>query len=233
MDQTFLHTKKLLLVDDERELLKMVTAILKDDGFENTVSAASVKEGIAVAENEKPDLAILDVMLPDGDGFSLMEQMRSFTDVPIIFLTAKDEAADKLAGLGLGADDYIVKPFMAQELLLRVYAVLRRCYKVDGKLLKLDGCTVDFSRAEVHKAGEVIPLTAKEHTLLETLAHNEGKIVSIDSLCEALWGDNPFGYENSLNAHVRRIREKIEADPSKPVSLITIKGLGYKLCIRK
>ena len=233
MDQTFLHTKKLLLVDDERELLKMVTAILKDDGFENTVSAASVKEGIAVAENEKPDLAILDVMLPDGDGFSLMEQMRSFTDVPIIFLTAKDEAADKLAGLGLGADDYIVKPFMAQELLLRVYAVLRRCYKVDGKLLKLDGCTVDFSRAEVHKAGEVIPLTAKEHTLLETLAHNEGKIVSIDSLCEALWGDNPFGYENSLNAHVRRIREKIEADPSNPVSLITIKGLGYKLNIRK
>jgi DNA-binding response OmpR family regulator len=233
MDQTFLHTKKLLLVDDEPELLKMVTAILKDDGFENIVSAASVKEGTAVAESEKPDLAILDVMLPDGDGFSLMEQMRSFTDVPIIFLTAKDEAADKLAGLGLGADDYIVKPFMAQELLLRVYAVLRRCYKVDGKLLKLDGCTVDFSRAEVHKAGEVIPLTAKEHTLLETLAHNEGKIVSIDSLCEALWGDNPFGYENSLNAHVRRIREKIEADPSNPVSLITIKGLGYKLNIRK
>lgn len=233
MDQTFLHTKKLLLVDDEPELLKMVTAILKDDGFENIVSAASVKEGTAVAEIVKPDLAILDVMLPDGNGFSLMEQMRAFTDIPVIFLTAKDEAADKLAGLGLGADDYIVKPFMAQELLLRVYAVLRRCYKVDGKLLKLDGCTVDFSRAEVHKVGEVIPLTAKEHTLLETLAHNEGKIVSIDSLCEALWGDNPFGYENSLNAHVRRIREKIETDPSKPVSLITIKGLGYKLNIRK
>lgn len=233
MEQTFLHTKKLLLVDDEPDLLKMVTAILKDDGFENIVSASSVKEGTAVAESEKPDLAILDVMLPDGDGFSLMEQIRSFTDVPVIFLTAKDEAADKLAGLGLGADDYIVKPFMAQELLLRVYAVLRRCYKEDGKLLKLDGCTVDFSRAEVHKAGEVIPLTAKEHALLEALARNEGKIVSVDALCEALWGDNPFGYENSLNAHVRRIREKIEADPSKPVSLITIKGLGYKLNIRK
>ncbi|MGX8710745.1 MAG: response regulator transcription factor [bacterium] len=233
MNQTFLHTKKLLLVDDEPELLKMVTAILKDDGFENIVLASSVKEGTAAAENEKPDLAILDVMLPDGDGFSLMEQIRSFTDVPIIFLTAKDEATDKLAGLGLGADDYIIKPFMAQELLLRVHAVLRRCYKEDSKLLKLDGCTVDFSRAEVHKAGGVLPLTAKEHTLLETLAHNEGKIVSIDSLCEALWGDNPFGYENSLNAHVRRIREKIETDPSKPVSLITIKGLGYKLNIRK
>ena len=91
----------------------------------------------------------------------------------------------------------------------------------------------DFSRAEVNKGGEIIPLTAKEHTLLETLARNEGKIVTVDALCEALWGDNPFGYENSLNAHVRRIREKIEADPSKPVSLITIKGLGYKLITRK
>jgi DNA-binding response OmpR family regulator len=233
VDQTFLHAKKLLLVDDEPELLKMVTAILKDDGFETIVSAASVKEGIKAAAREMPDLAVLDVMLPDGDGFSLLEQMRAFTDIPVIFLTAKDEAADKLAGLGLGADDYIVKPFLVQELLLRVYAVLRRCYKEDGKLLKLDGCTVDFSRAEVYKVGNVIPLTAKEHTLLETLAKNEGRIVSIDALCEALWGDNPFGYENSLNAHVRRIREKIETDPSKPVSLVTIKGLGYKLNIRK
>ena len=97
----------------------------------------------------------------------------------------------------------------------------------------LDGCTIDFSRAEVHKGSEIISLTAKEHTLLETLARNAGKIVTVDALCEALWGDNPFGYENSLNAHVRRVREKIETDPSKPVSLITIKGLGYKLIARK
>lgn len=233
MDISFLHSKKLLLVDDEPELLKMVAGILKDAGFENIVAAVSVKEGVAKAQNEKPDLAILDVMLPDGDGFSLMQQLRSFTDVPVIFLTAKDEAADKLAGLGLGADDYISKPFMPQELLLRTYAVLRRTYKEDNPLVLLDGCTIDFSRAEVHKGGEIIPLTAKEHTLLETLARNEGKIVTVDALCEALWGDNPFGYENSLNAHVRRIREKIETDPSKPISLITIKGLGYKLNARK
>ena len=185
------------------------------------------------AKEEKPDLIILDVMLPDGDGFSLMEQLRTFTGVPVIFLTAKDEAADKLAGLGLGADDYISKPFMPQELLLRVYAVLRRTYKEDSPLVILDACTIDFSRAEVSKGGEVIPLTAKEYTLLDTLARNEGKIVTVDALCEALWGDNPFGYENSLNAHVRRVREKIENDPSKPVSLITMKGLGYKLITRK
>lgn len=233
MDHSFLHIKKLLLVDDEQDLLKMAATILKDDGFQNIVYAASVHEGISVTKSEKPDLAILDVMLPDGDGFSLMEQIREFTDVPIMFLTAKDEATDKLAGLGLGADDYIVKPFMPQELLLRVYAVLRRCYKADTPLVKLDGCAIDFSRAEINKAEEIISLTAKEHILLETLARSEGKIVTIDALCEALWGDNPFGYENSLSAHVRRIREKIETDPSKPVSLITIKGLGYKLNTRK
>lgn len=233
MDNSFLHSKKLLLVDDEPELIKMVSAILKDAGFENIVVAASVKESIAKTKKENPDLAILDVMLPDGDGFSLMQQLRTFTDIPVIFLTAKDEAADKLAGLGLGADDYIAKPFLPQELLLRVYAVLRRSYKEDAPVMKLDGCVIDFSRAVINKGGQIIPLTAKEHTLLETLARNEGKIVTLDALCEALWGDNPFGYENSLNAHIRRVREKIETDPSKPVSLITIKGLGYKLNTRK
>ena len=233
MEQSFLHTKKILLVDDEPELRKLVIDILSDDGFSNIIDAGTVQTGLVFARQEKPDLAILDVMLPDGDGFSLMKKLRAFTNIPVIFLTAKDEAADKLAGLGLGADDYLVKPFLPQELLLRVHAVLRRCYKADSPLLELEGCTIDFSRAEVNKNGIIVTLTAKEHTLLETLSRNEGRIVSIDALCEALWGDNPFGYENSLNAHIRRIREKIETDPSKPVSLITIKGLGYKLNARK
>ena len=233
MEQSFLHTKKILLVDDEPELRKLVLDILSDDGFSNIIDVGTVQTGLDSARQEKPDLAILDVMLPDGDGFSLMKNLRAFTNIPVIFLTAKDEAADKLAGLGLGADDYVVKPFLPQELLLRVHAVLRRCYKADSPLLELEGCTIDFSRAEVHKNGMIVALTAKEHTLLETLSRSEGRIVSIDALCEALWGDNPFGYENSLNAHIRRIREKIETDPSKPVSLITIKGLGYKLNARK
>ena len=233
MEQSLLHTKKILLVDDEPELRKLVFDILSDDGFSNIIDAGTVQTGLIFARQEKPDLAILDVMLPDGDGFSLMKKLRAFTNIPVIFLTAKDEAADKLAGLGLGADDYLVKPFLPQELLLRVHAVLRRCYKADSPLLELEGCTIDFSRAEVNKNGIIVALTAKEHTLLETLSRSEGRIVSIDALCEALWGDNPFGYENSLNAHIRRIREKIETDPSKPVSLITVKGLGYKLNARK
>ena len=233
MELSFLHTKKILLVDDEPELRKLVIDILSDDGFSNIIDAGTVQTGLVFARQEKPDLAILDVMLPDGDGFSLMKKLRAFTNIPVIFLTAKDEAADKLAGLGLGADDYVVKPFLPQELLLRVHAVLRRCYKADSPLLELEGCTIDFSRAEVNKNGIIVALTAKEHTLLETLSRSEGRIVSTDALCEALWGDNPFGYENSLNAHIRRIREKIETDPSKPVSLITVKGLGYKLNARK
>lgn len=208
MEQSFLHTKKILLVDDEPELRKLVIDILSDDGFSNIIDAGTVQTGLIFARQEKPDLAILDVMLPDGDGFSLMKKLRAFTNIPVIFLTAKDEAADKLAGLGLGADDYVVKPFLPQELLLRVHAVLRRCYKADSPLLELEGCTIDFSRAEVNKNGIIVALTAKEHTLLETLSRSEGRIVSIDTLCEALWGDNPFGYENSLNAHIRRIREK-------------------------
>ena len=233
MNNTYLHTKKLLLVDDEPELLKMLTTILRDAGFQNIVTASSIKESILAAQNEKPDMAVLDVMLPDGDGFALLGQLRSFTDMPVIFLTAKDAATDRLAGLGLGADDYIVKPFLPQELLLRIYAVLRRSYKEEAPLICLEGSSIDFTRAEVYKSGETLPLTAMEHALLETLARNEGRIVTTDALCEALWGDNPFGYENSLNAHIRRIREKIEANPSKPVSLITIKGLGYKLLLRK
>ncbi len=233
MKDLFLYTKKILLVDDEPELRKLVTDILLDDGFMNIIEADTVQTGLNSARQGKPDLAILDVMLPDGDSFTLMKELRIFTNIPIIFLTAKDEAADKLAGLGLGADDYVVKPFLPQELLLRVHAVLRRCYKADSPLLELEGCTIDFSRAEVNKNGNIIAITAKEHTLLKTLSCSEGRIVSIDALCEALWGDNPFGYENSLNAHIRRIREKIENDPSKPVSLITIKGLGYKLNVRK
>ena len=227
------HTKKILLVDDEPELLTLVAVILKEDGFENIMTASTVSEGIDAAKTQKPDLAILDVMLPDGDGFSLMQQIRAFSDMPVIFLTARDEAEDKLAGLGLGADDYIAKPFLGEEPLLRVHAILRRCYKTDAPVVKLDGCLIDFERGQVSKAGETIPLTAMEYTLLKTLAKNAGKIVTLDTLCEALWGDNPFGYENSLNAHIRRIREKIESNPSKPVSLITMKGLGYKLNIRK
>ncbi|MDO4355329.1 MAG: response regulator transcription factor [Clostridia bacterium] len=223
--------RKLLLVDDEPQLLEMVRTILADDGFGHVVTAGSAAEALAACRAEKPELALLDVMLPDGDGFRLLEEIRRFSRVPVIFLTARDEPVDRVAGLGRGADDYIAKPFLPRELLLRVHAVLRRCYPEPEGRIHLADCDVDFERAQVIRPGGTLPLTAREHALLSALARNAGRIVTIDALCEAIWGENPYGYENSLMAHVRRVREKIEREPSAPKSLLTVKGLGYRLIV--
>lgn len=231
MNEDYLLNKRILLVDDEQELLDMVLSIFIEYGFQNVKTAKSVKEAMEEAEKSRPELAILDVMLPDGSGFDLMEQLKKGGEYPILFLTACGEDNDKFKGFGLGADDYIIKPFLPKELLFRVMAILRRSYKDDNPLVYLHDSQIDFSRAEVIKNEEHIPLTAKEHDLLSALYRNAGRIVTIDALCEAAWGNNPFGYENSLMAHIRRIREKIEQNPSHPVSLVTVKGLGYKLIV--
>ena len=231
MDFDFLKQKRILLVDDEQELLDMVSSIFTDEGFCNLKTAKTVKEALYTSETFQPELAILDVMLPDGNGFSLMKQLKNKSDFPVLFLTARGEDDDKFRGFGLGADDYIVKPFLPKELIYRVIAILRRSYKGENPIVKLSSSEIDFERAEVIKNGEHIALTAKEHAVLAALYRNAGRIVTLDALCEAAWGDNPYGYENSLMAHIRRIREKIEINPSKPVSLITIKGLGYKLIV--
>lgn len=231
MSDEYLLSKRILLVDDEQELLGMVLSILTDYGFQNIMTAKNTKEALMQAEKIRPELAILDVMLPDGNGFDLMKQLKCSSDYPILFLTACGEDDDKFKGFGLGADDYIVKPFLPKELLFRVMAILRRSYKGENPFVQLLNSQIDFSCAEVIKNEEHIPLTAKEHDLLSALCRHAGRIVTIDALCEAAWGDNPFGYENSLMAHIRRIREKIELNPSQPVSLVTIKGLGYKLIV--
>ena len=231
MDLNYIKDKRILIVDDEQELLDMVASILKEDGFENIKTARSVSEAIETAKGFSPELAVLDVMLPDGSGFDLCERLKAMADYPVLFLTARGEDSDRLRGFGLGADDYMVKPFLPKELIYRVTAILRRSYREDSPVVKLRDCQIDFSRAEVIKDGERIPLTAKEHELLNALCRNAGRIVTIDALCEAVWGDNPYGYENSLMAHIRRIREKIELNPSRPVALVTVKGLGYKLMV--
>ena len=223
--------KRILVVDDEPGLLQMVVSILNQDGYMQIKTAGTVREALGVCQEWTPELAILDVMLPDGDGFFLFEQIKSFLDIPILFLTARGEDSDRLHGLGLGADDYLVKPFLPKELLLRIGIILRRFYKDETPFVTLKGSQIDFSRAEVIRGGERIPLTAKEFEILQALYRNAGRIVTIDQLCEAAWGDNPFGYENSLMAHIRRIREKIEEHPSSAVSLLTVRGLGYKLTL--
>ena len=233
MSFDYIKEKKILLVDDEPEILEMLISILKDGGYKKIETASTAAEALRLCRSWQPQLAVLDVMLPDNDGFSLFGQIRAFSDFPILFLTARGEDDDKFKGLGLGADDYMVKPFLPRELTLRIGAILRRCYKNEAAYVTLDACSIDFTRAEVIKGENAISLTAKEHELLSVLCRNAGRIVTIDMLCEALWGDNPYGYENSLMAHIRRIREKIEANPSRPVSLVTVKGLGYRLITKE
>lgn len=230
-----LHSKTILLVDDEPELLKLLSTILHADGFTHLLCAGSVAQALQVYNQEKPDLALLDVGLPDGDGFALCMYLRSLDTkrpLPVIFLTARDETPDRLTGLRAGADDYITKPFSPQEVLLRVMAVLRRCYPETAKLFALEDCVINLDNVEVIKPdGERVFLTAKERAILEVLSENAGRIVTTDQICEAVW-QSTFGYEQSLQTHIRRIREKIEADPSHPQSLLTAKGLGYKLIVK-
>lgn len=231
MTQEYLKQKKILLVDDEKEIIKMITEFLREEGYSQIRAAGTVEEGLRAVRDWAPDLAVLDVMLPDGDGFLLFEEMKKITGIPALFLTARGEDEDRIEGLGLGADDYMVKPFLPKELLLRIGIILKRYYKDENPLIQLAGSQIDLERAEVVKDGVRLPLTAKEYEILGALYRNAGRIVTIDQLCEAAWGENPFGYENSLMAHIRRIREKIEMNPSRPVSLITVKGLGYKLVV--
>jgi len=229
-----LKNKKILLVDDEKELLKMIKSALLDDGFFNIYTAENCKQTLEIIKNQSVSLVLLDVMLPDGDGFSLLRQIRKVLQIPAVFLTAKGEAEDKIYGLGLGADDYIVKPFLMKELILRVTAVLRRTYQslqceTD---FYLGEKYVNFETASVSYRGQEKSFTAKEFILLKKLYENKNRIVTNDALCMAAWGDEYYGYENTLMVHIRRLREKIEENPSEPKYLITSKGLGYKLVIK-
>lgn len=217
----------ILLVDDEPALREMVGDILRADGYA-VVTAAGCREAVAVFEEHTPDAVLLDVMLPDGDGFSLFRTLRAKRDVPVLFLSARDEDSARLQGLGLGADDYITKPFLPQELLLRLRAVLRRVYRLEEQS-HLGDVTILWGKGAVVKNGEEISLTAKEFTLLRKLWDNRGNIVTVDALCAALWEGPLVGYENTLMVHVRRLREKIEQAPSHPRHLLTVRGLGYRL----
>lgn len=162
MDDRYLKNKRILLVDDEKAILDMVADFLREDGYTQVRTAGTAAEAVAAAEEWHPDFAVLDVMLPDGDGFSLFERLRRFTEMPMLFLTARGEDEDRIRGLGLGADDYMVKPFLPKEFLLRVGIILRRSFKGEDPLVRLAGSRVDFSRAEVVRDGERLPLTAPD-----------------------------------------------------------------------
>ena len=219
---------RILIVDDEAALQNMVKEILTQAGYE-TASALTCAQALEQFQILPPDAVLLDVNLPDGDGFSLLGKLRENRDVPVLFLSARDEDADRLQGLGLGADDYITKPFLPQELLLRLHAVLRRVYREETQAARLGDAEIDWGKSAVRRNGAETALTAKEFILLKKLWDARGNIVTIDALCDALWDGPLVGYENTLMVHIRRLREKIEADPSHPKHLLTVRGLGYRL----
>lgn len=236
-----IYDSTLLLVDDSEELRHLVTEILKREGFTHVDVASCVKETKTYFLSGEPDLLILDINLPDGDGFTLLQQIRTISDVPVLCLSARDEDNDRLLGLGLGADDYMVKPFLARELVLRVCAILKRTRRnivrdgAEQDAFMLGKRRVDFGSGTVCMKGQgnegetEVALTAKELAILRKLYENRGNIVTFDQLCQAVWQDNYYGYENTIMVHIRRLREKIEETPSKPEYLITVRGIGYKL----
>ena len=202
---------QILVVDDEPALRMMVQEILTQAGYAVCL-AGSCREALTQRAQVHPDAILLDVMLPDGDGFSLLGQLRQQGDVPVLFLSARDE------------DE-------AQELLLRLHAVLRRVYRAasEEEPARLGGTEVHWGTGTLRRDGREVPLTAKEFALLKKLWENHGNIVTIDALCQALWEGPMVGYENTLMVHIRRLREKLEADPSHPKHLLTVRGLGYRL----
>jgi two-component system, OmpR family, response regulator VicR len=234
-----IHESKILLVDDEIELCHMVKDILRGDGYQRIFTAYRLEQACQLLRTETPHIMILDVMLPDGDGFQFIQEVRQNSQIPVLFLSAKDEDEDRLLGLGLGADDYLTKPLLPRELLLRLQIILRRTYlPITPKEQKkpvffLGNREIDLNSGTVKSGDDTQQFTAKEFVLLEKLVENQGNIVTGDALCQAAWGDHLYSYENTLMVHIRRLREKIEAEPSNPQHLLTVRGLGYKLVGKK
>lgn len=225
--------KSILLVDDEHELLTVTKSIFERAGYTQIMTAASAHEALKILSKKMPDMIILDVMMPGMDGFELLQEIRTVSKVPVLMLTAKGEAEDRFSGFELGADDYLIKPFLPKELLLRVQAILKRSYPEKNRIVVLDAVSVDLDKAEVKRGNDTIPLTAKEYSIFVKLAENAGRIITVGALCQTACGEVWQGYETTLMTHIRHLREKIEKNPSAPVSLLTVKGLGYKLIIKE
>jgi DNA-binding response OmpR family regulator len=227
-----MNTKTILVVEDEASIAEVVSLYLKRAGFHVQV-AADGKQALNLLERQIPDLVILDLMLPEVDGLSLTRWLRDRSNVPIIMLTARREEIDRIAGLEMGADDYVVKPFSPQELVSRVRAVLRRLGREQDpaeteRALSFGGLSIDPLSRTVTVHGQVVELTAREFDMLHLLARHPRQVFTREQLLERVWGGAQYIDPGTVTVHVRRLREKIEADASKPVQLLTVWGVGYK-----
>jgi two-component system OmpR family response regulator len=228
---------KVLVVEDDRTLLDVLRYNLAKEGYD-VVTAADGAAGLETARNDKPDLVILDVMLPKMDGFEVCRMLRKEMTVPILMLTAKTEETDRVVGLEVGADDYVTKPFGMRELMARVRAMLRRAEMMKKEAmsggqaptpcLKAGDFEIDAARHKVSRGGVVVDLSRMEFALLEFLARNQGHVFSRDHLLEKVWGYDFAGDTRTVDVHVSWLRRKIETDPAHPKHLVTVRGVGYK-----
>lgn len=221
--------RKILVIDDEPQIIEVLTSYLKKDGF-RVIAAADGTKALQIAEREEPDLILLDLMLPDIDGYEVCRALRKRSNVPIVMLTARDEETDKIVGLELGADDYITKPFSPREVLARVRAVLRRAEPgaLEEAIIRVGDLEIDHTRHEVRRAGKLIDLTPTEFKLVEILARNPRRVFTRLQLVEQVQGYSFEGYERTIDAHVKNLRQKIEKDPKNPRYITTVFGVGYR-----
>lgn len=224
---------KIMIVDDESDILTLLEKALNMEGFDNIVKIDNGIDAVRACKETPPDAIVLDVMLPGIDGYEVCRQIRQFSHCPILFLSSKNDEADKILGLAMGGDDYVTKPFSPKEVAYRVKAQLRRAeYQqnpAQSSFLKIGALTIDPDGCRATKGNKELELTAREFGILLILAQNVGRVISRERLYETVWGEDSFGCDNTIMVHIRHLREKLEDNPTLPEYIVTVKGLGYKL----
>lgn len=230
---------KVLLIDDEQDIVDILDTVLKREGFRNIFIANNGNDGIELFKKVNPDIVLLDIMLPDISGYDVFNELRKFSQVPILFISAKGEEVDRLLGFAIGADDYITKPFSAKEVAFRLKARLKVFDNVGNqknvkknRIINFGDIKINEETGEVYKGKGCLEFTAKELKLLMYLVNNPNRIISKEMICKEVWGEDFFGYDNTITVHIRKLRMKIEDNPSKPRYITTVIGLGYKFTIK-
>lgn len=228
-----IYSKKILVVDDDISILNMVDVVLKKEQFREVHKAMDAKDALQKAKEISPDLIVLDIMLPDADGYEVCKRIREFSMAPVIFLSARNEETDKLVSFAVGGDEYLTKPFSPKELVARIRVALRRQIYYENinwnsnEYYFGSGYCLDMETKTLWKNKEIVPLTAKEYALLEYLVLNRGITLTKETLIQEVWESNYKGFDNTVMVHIRHLREKIEDDPANPQLIKTVKGRGY------
>jgi len=227
-----IYMMNILIVEDEQDIRELLEIHLSKEGY-NIFTAEDGMQALDIFQSKDIDIALLDVMIPKINGFKVLKKIRETSEIPVIFITAREEESDKILGLGLGADDYVIKPFSPIEIIARVKAQLRRYYKYSNKTHKTEiiigELRLDKESCSIYKNDIQLALNPKEYRLLVFILENPGKVYTKKQLYEMVWENPYYGDSNTIMVHISHIREKIEEDPKNPKYLITIRGIGYKM----